>query len=37
MPFELPPLPYGHNALEPVVDETTMHLHHEKHHGAYVT
>lgn len=37
MPFELPPLPYAHNALEPVVDETTMHLHHEKHHGAYVT
>lgn len=37
MPFELPPLPYAHNALEPVVDETTMHLHHEKHHGAYVS
>ncbi|HXE32065.1 MAG TPA: superoxide dismutase [Terriglobales bacterium] len=37
MPFELPPLPYGYNALEPVVDEATMHLHHEKHHAAYVT
>src|SRR6185312_11490277 len=37
MPFELPPLPYGYNAWEPVVDEATMHLHHEKHHAAYVT
>ncbi|MGH9480820.1 MAG: superoxide dismutase [Terriglobales bacterium] len=37
MAFELPALPYPHNALEPVIDETTMHLHHEKHHGAYVS
>jgi len=36
MPFELPPLPYAANALEPVVDEATMNLHHGKHHAAYV-
>ncbi|MGH9487208.1 MAG: superoxide dismutase [Terriglobales bacterium] len=36
MAFELPALPYAHNALEPVIDEQTMHLHHEKHHAAYV-
>jgi Fe-Mn family superoxide dismutase len=36
MAFELPPLPYAYNALEPVIDEATMHLHHEKHHAAYV-
>lgn len=36
MAFELPALPYPHNALEPVIDEQTMHLHHEKHHAAYV-
>jgi Fe-Mn family superoxide dismutase len=34
---ELPPLPYAYNALEPHVDETTMRIHHDKHHGAYVT
>ena len=37
MPFEVPQLPYAHNALDKAIDETTMHLHHEKHHGAYVT
>ena len=37
MPFELPPLPYDYNALEPTIDEETMHLHHDKHHQAYVT
>ncbi len=37
MPFELPPLPYDYNALEPYIDEQTMHLHHDKHHQAYVT
>ncbi len=37
MAFELPPLPYDYNALEPYIDEQTMHLHHEKHHQAYVT
>ena len=37
MPFEVPPLPYDYNALEPTIDEETMHLHHDKHHQAYVT
>jgi superoxide dismutase, Fe-Mn family len=37
MAFEVPPLPYDYNALEPYIDETTMHLHHDKHHQAYVT
>jgi superoxide dismutase, Fe-Mn family len=37
MPFELPPLPYDYAALEPYIDEQTMHLHHDKHHQAYVT
>ncbi len=37
MAFELPALPYAYNALEPVIDEATMHLHHEKHHAAYVS
>ncbi|HEY3365745.1 MAG TPA: superoxide dismutase [Symbiobacteriaceae bacterium] len=32
----LPPLPYEYTALEPVIDEQTMHLHHDKHHAAYV-
>jgi Fe-Mn family superoxide dismutase len=36
MPFEVPPLPYDYNALEPYIDEETMHLHHDKHHAAYV-
>ena len=36
MAFELPPLPYDYNALEPYIDEQTMHLHHDKHHQAYV-
>lgn len=33
---ELPPLPYAYNALEPVIDERTMRIHHDLHHGAYV-
>ncbi len=37
MVYELPPLPYDYNALEPYIDEQTMHLHHDKHHAAYVT
>ncbi|GIV98484.1 MAG: hypothetical protein KatS3mg057_3141 [Herpetosiphonaceae bacterium] len=37
MPFELPPLPYDYNALEPYIDEQTMRLHHDKHHQAYIT
>src|ERR1700747_788055 len=36
MAFEVPPLPYDYNALEPYIDEETMHLHHDKHHAAYV-
>jgi Fe-Mn family superoxide dismutase len=36
MPFEVPPLPYDYNALEPHVDEQTMRIHHDKHHQAYV-
>jgi Fe-Mn family superoxide dismutase len=36
MAFELPPLPYAYNALEPWIDEETMHLHHDKHHATYV-
>jgi Fe-Mn family superoxide dismutase len=36
MAFEVPPLPYDYNALEPYIDEQTMHLHHDKHHAAYV-
>jgi Fe-Mn family superoxide dismutase len=36
MPFEVPPLPYDYNALEPHVDERTMQIHHDKHHQAYV-
>ncbi|KAK4533979.1 hypothetical protein CDCA_CDCA01G0004 [Cyanidium caldarium] len=33
----LPPLPYPYNALEPVIDAKTMHLHHDKHLAGYVT
>src|ERR1700693_5486037 len=36
-PFKVPALPYDYNALEPTIDEKTMHLHHDKHHGAYVS
>jgi Fe-Mn family superoxide dismutase len=36
MPYEVPPLPYDYSALEPHIDEQTMHLHHDKHHQAYV-
>ena len=36
-PFTLPPLPYAYDALEPYIDTETMHLHHDKHHKAYVT
>jgi Fe-Mn family superoxide dismutase len=36
MPFELPDLPYAYDALEPHIDETTMHVHHDAHHKAYV-
>jgi len=36
MAFEVPPLPYDYDALEPHIDEQTMQLHHDKHHQAYV-
>jgi superoxide dismutase, Fe-Mn family len=36
MAFEVPPLPYGYDALEPHIDEQTMRIHHDKHHQAYV-
>jgi len=35
--FEVPPLPYGFDALEPHVDAKTMEIHHDKHHAAYVS
>jgi Fe-Mn family superoxide dismutase len=34
--FTLPPLPFAYDALEPYIDAETMHLHHDKHHQAYV-
>ncbi|PDV97475.1 superoxide dismutase [Candidatus Chloroploca asiatica] len=37
MPFELPALPYAYTALEPHIDEATMHFHHDNHHNTYVT
>jgi Fe-Mn family superoxide dismutase len=36
MAYELPPLPYSYDALEPTIDEQTMRLHHDKHHQAYI-
>jgi Fe-Mn family superoxide dismutase len=36
MAFSVPDLPYAYDALEPTIDEQTMHLHHDKHHQAYV-
>jgi Fe-Mn family superoxide dismutase len=36
MPYELPPLPYAHDALEPHIDAQTMQIHHGKHHQTYV-
>jgi superoxide dismutase, Fe-Mn family len=37
MAFELAPLPYAYDALEPFIDTQTMTIHHDKHHAAYVT
>jgi len=37
MAYEVPPLPYDYNALEPHIDEQTMRIHHDKHHATYVT
>ena len=36
MAFTLAPLPYAYEALEPHIDTQTMHIHHDKHHQAYV-
>lgn len=35
--YQLPDLPYNYNALEPVISEKIMRLHHDKHHATYVT
>src|ERR1700691_4632769 len=37
MSYTLPPLPYSFDALERYIDAKTMEIHHDKHHGAYVT
>lgn len=37
MAYQLPPLPYPNNALEPHIDEMTMMIHHDRHHNTYVT
>ncbi len=37
MAHTLPPLPYDKSALEPHIDATTMEIHHDRHHNAYVT
>jgi Fe-Mn family superoxide dismutase len=37
MAFELAPLPYAADALEPHFDKATMEIHHDRHHQAYVT
>src|SRR3954469_14332232 len=36
MPYQLPPLPFAADALEPHIDAQTMQIHHGKHHAAYV-
>jgi len=35
-PFELPPLPYAYDALEPYIDKETMYYHHDKHFKTYI-
>ena len=36
MAYELPDLPYAHDALEPHIDAQTMEIHHGKHHATYI-
>lgn len=36
MAYELPPLPYAYDALEPHISKDTLEFHHDKHHAAYV-
>ena len=36
-PFKLPPLGYANDALEPHIDATTMMIHHDRHHQAFIT
>jgi|SRR5271157_304537 len=37
MAFQLSPIPYAYDALEPYIDSMTMQIHHDKHHAAYVS
>lgn len=37
MSYELPPLPYAYDALEPHVSKSTLEFHHDKHHAKYVS
>lgn len=37
MSYELPPLPYAYDALEPYISKSTLEFHHDKHHAAYVS
>lgn len=34
--YTLPPLPFAFDALEPFIDKTTMEIHHDRHHAAYI-
>ena len=36
MAYELPPLPYAFDALEPHIDARTMEIHHDRHHATYI-
>ena len=37
MPYQLPPLPFAYDALEPHIDARTVEIHHDKHHQTYLT